>query len=124
MKQITIISGKGGTGKTTLTASLASLIDNKVMADCDVDAADLHLILKPKIQKRTEFYDSKIAYIHPELCTQCGLCEEYCHYKAITDFVVNPVACEGCALCEMICPARAVEMKTNLSGEWYISDTE
>ena len=124
MKQITIISGKGGTGKTTLTASLASLIDNKVMADCDVDATDLHLILKPKIQKRTEFYDSKIAYIHPELCTQCGLCEEYCHYKAITDFVVNPVACEGCALCEMICPARAVEMKTNLSGEWYISDTE
>lgn len=123
MKQITIISGKGGTGKTTLTASLASLIDNKVMADCDVDAADLHLILKPKIRKRTEFYDSKIAYIDPELCTQCGLCEEYCHYKAITDFVVDPVACEGCALCEMICPARAVEMKTNLSGEWYISDT-
>ena len=125
MKQIVVISGKGGTGKTVLTASFAALAKSKVMADCDVDAADLHLLLNPKIKERHEFRSGKTARIDKKLCQQCGKCIVACRFDAIReDFVVDPISCEGCCLCSYICPADAIKMQENLSGEWYISDTK
>lgn len=125
MKQIVVISGKGGTGKTVLTASFAALADKKVMADCDVDAADLHLLLHPAIKKRFEFRSGKTAKIDKKLCQQCGKCVVACRFNAISeDFVVDPISCEGCALCSYICPTNAIRMEENLSGEWFISDTK
>ncbi|MBL7197721.1 MAG: ATP-binding protein [Candidatus Omnitrophica bacterium] len=125
MKQIVVISGKGGTGKTVLTASFAALAKNRIMADCDVDAADLHLLLHPVIKERHEFRSGKTAKIDKKLCKQCGKCIVACRFDAISDnFVVDPVSCEGCALCSHICPANAIRMEENVSGEWYISDTK
>lgn len=124
MKEIVIISGKGGTGKTTITAAFASLAKNKVMADCDVDAADLHLILSPEIQHEEDFYSGKTAVIRENDCTECGKCVEVCQFAAISpDFVVDPVACEGCGVCVYFCPACAIDFKDNLSGRWFISNT-
>lgn len=124
MKELTIISGKGGTGKTSITGSFASLAANKVLADCDVDAADLHLILQPEIKHREDFFGGKIAYINPDLCTSCGKCVEVCQFDAISDdFVVDPVSCEGCSVCVHFCPVNAIEFNPALNGEWYISDT-
>ena len=124
MKQIVVISGKGGTGKTVITGSFAALAKNKVMADCDVDAADLHLLLAPKIKERHEFRSGVTAYIDKEKCTQCGKCLELCRFEAIDDnFIVDPVACEGCAFCSFACPEGAIEMRENSSGEWFISET-
>lgn len=125
MKQIAIISGKGGTGKTVLTASFASLAENKVMVDCDVDAADLHLLLHPNIKEQQEFVGGKTACINKDLCIQCGKCAELCRFDAITDdFKVDPILCEGCTLCSHICPVDAIEMKDNISGIWFISETK
>jgi len=125
MKQIVVISGKGGTGKTILTGSFAALAKNKVMVDCDVDAADLHLLLNPTIRERHEFRSGKTARIDKKLCQQCGKCIVACRFDAIReDFVVDPISCEGCCLCSYICPADAIKMEENLSGEWYISDTK
>ena len=124
MKQIVVISGKGGTGKTVLTASFASLAVNKVMVDCDVDAADLHLLMKPEIRERHEFRSGVTARIDRDVCQECGECLSVCRFEAITeDFRVDPVSCEGCALCSRICPAGAIVMEENVSGEWYISET-
>jgi len=124
MKQIVVISGKGGTGKTVLTASFASLAVNKVMVDCDVDAADLHLLMKPEIRERHEFRSGVTARIDRDICQECGECLSVCRFEAITeDFRVDPVSCEGCALCSRICPAGAIVMEENVSGEWYISET-
>jgi len=124
MKEIVIISGKGGTGKTSITAAFASLTINKVMADCDVDAADLHLILSPKIQHEEDFYSGKTACIRQSDCTQCGKCLEVCQFDAISpDFVVDPVACEGCGVCVWFCPVNAIDFNDNLSGRWFISHT-
>lgn len=124
MKQIVIISGKGGTGKTVITGALAFLAENKVMADCDVDAADLHLLLDPVNRERHEFRSGQTAFIDPSLCTRCGECRAICRFDAISgDFIVNPIGCEGCAFCSHICPEGAIEMKENISGEWFISDT-
>jgi MinD superfamily P-loop ATPase len=127
MKQIVVISGKGGTGKTIFTASLASLAKNKVMVDCDVDAADLHLLLNPRVVETHKFRSGKTAWIDPDTCIACGKCAEVCRFDAITDdgvdFAANPLACEGCGLCARICPVEAVEMKENLCGEWYLSET-
>jgi MinD superfamily P-loop ATPase len=125
MKQIVIISGKGGTGKTVLTASLAVLSQNKVMADCDVDAADLHLLLKPEIRERHEFRSGVTAKINRDLCEECGECMNACRFDAISgDFHVDPVSCEGCAVCSFVCPAGAITMEENVSGEWFISETK
>ena len=100
-KQITIISGKGGTGKTTIAAALASLAANPVLADCDVDAADLHLILKPEIKEKMEFSGMKLAYIDPGICVECGECKEHCRFDAISDiFEVIEENCEGCGVCK------------------------
>ncbi len=124
MKEIVIISGKGGTGKTTITAAFASLVENKVMADCDVDAADLHLILSPDIQYEEDFYSGKTALIRENDCTECGKCVEVCQFDAISpDFVVDPVACEGCGVCVYFCPGDAIDFNENLSGRWFISNT-
>jgi MinD superfamily P-loop ATPase len=125
MKQIVVISGKGGTGKTVLTASFASLAENKVMVDCDVDAADLHLLLKPEIRERHEFRSGVTAKINREVCKECGECLSVCRFEAISrDFVVDPISCEGCAVCSRVCPEGAIFMEENVSGEWYISDTK
>jgi len=124
MKQIVIISGKGGTGKTVITGALAALAKNKVMADCDVDAADLHLLLKPDIKERHEFRSGKTAVIDKKLCQECGQCIVACRFEAISqDFKVDSVSCEGCGFCSHICPVQAIKMEENLSGEWFISQT-
>jgi len=124
VKQIVIISGKGGTGKTIITAAIASLVKNKVIADCDVDAADLHLLLSPKILERHEFRSGKTAKIDKKFCQQCGKCITACRFNAISqDFVVDPISCEGCAFCSYICPTEAIKLEENISGEWYISET-
>jgi MinD superfamily P-loop ATPase len=124
MKQIVVISGKGGTGKTVITGAFAALAKNKVMADCDVDAADLHLLLAPDIKERHDFRSGLSAFIDKEKCIQCGKCRQICRFNAITDNLdVDPVACEGCAFCSYICSVGAIKMQENLAGEWYISET-
>jgi MinD superfamily P-loop ATPase len=124
MKQIVVISGKGGTGKTVITGAFAALAKNKVMADCDVDAADLHLLLAPDIKERHDFRSGLSAFIDKKKCIKCGKCRQICRFDAITDNLdVDPVACEGCAFCSYICPAGAIKMQENLAGEWYISET-
>ena len=123
MKEVVVLSGKGGTGKTSVVASLAALTKSKVMVDCDVDAADLNLLLQPVKQKEYEFWSGQVAFIDEEKCTQCGLCQEVCHFDAINDFRVNPIPCEGCGFCYQVCPAEAITMKECLAGHWFISET-
>ena len=124
MKELVIISGKGGTGKTSLTAAFAALSSNHVLCDADVDAADLHLLLAPKIKQQTDFIGGSIASIRPADCTRCGICLEHCRFSAISDdFVINPIDCEGCGLCVSFCPEQAVDFPPQKCGEWYISDT-
>jgi MinD superfamily P-loop ATPase len=124
MREIVVLSGKGGTGKTSIVGSLAALAKGKVLADCDVDAADLHLLLKPTIKEKNEFWSGQLAQIDEEKCTECGLCQELCHFDAIKDYKVDPIACEGCGFCAHICPTDAITMKENMSGHWFISDTK
>ena len=113
LKQIVVISGKGGTGKTVITGAFAALAKNKVMADCDVDAADLHLLLQPKIKERHDFKSGLSAIIDKKVCIECGKCLSICRFSAISnDFVVDPIACEGCAFCSYICPVSAIKMES------------
>lgn len=124
MKELVVISGKGGTGKTSITASLAALAKNKVMVDCDVDAADMHLILKPDIEMKNDFYGGKGAEINQELCIKCGKCKEVCRFEAVQDdFIIDEVKCEGCGVCYHFCPANAIQFEEKRSGEWYESST-
>jgi MinD superfamily P-loop ATPase len=123
MKQMTVLSGKGGTGKTTITASFAALSINAVFADCDVDASNLHLLLKPEVKETVEFKGLNLAVIDPERCTQCGLCEENCRFGAIHDFEVDVIHCEGCKVCVQICPAQAVDFVDRVCGQAYTSET-
>ena len=123
MKEVTVLSGKGGTGKTSIVGSFAALAKGAVLVDCDVDAADLHLILEPAIQQTHEFWSGRTAVVDEDRCTQCGLCQELCRFKAIKDFKVDRVSCEGCGFCSHICPDEAITMKENLAGHWFISDT-
>ena len=128
MKQITVISGKGGTGKTTLVASFAALAENKVIADCDVDAPDLHLLLHPEIIKKEEFKGLKVAVMDKTLCTECGICEETCRFNAIAlteelGYAVNPARCEGCGACVFSCPQEALTLKERVSGYAFVSKT-
>jgi len=124
VKQLTVISGKGGTGKTTVTAAFASLAKNAVLADCDVDAADLHLILNPEIRETMEFKGLKMARKDPDKCISCGKCLEHCRFNAIDeDFNIKSTGCEGCGVCEFVCPAKAIELVDRISGHAYLSET-
>ena len=123
MKEVVVLSGKGGTGKTSIVGSFAALAKSKVLVDCDVDAADLHLLLQPARRERHEFWSGQTAFIAEDRCTQCGLCQELCRFKAIKDFRVDPISCEGCGFCSRICPTEAITMKENLAGHWFISDS-
>lgn len=134
MRELVVISGKGGTGKTSICASLAILSGRCVVADCDVDAADLHLVLSPKIERRESFATGKRARIKAGHCTACGKCEELCRFDAIyfdgpgngkvpRTFRVDPLACEGCGVCAWFCEEKAIEFAPVVSGHWFISDT-
>lgn len=124
MKEIVIISGKGGTGKTSLTASFGFLARGNVMADCDVDAADLPILAQPEVHHEEEFSGGLRAVIDPQRCTECGACREACRFDAISpDFEVDPVSCEGCSVCYHVCPEDAVVLSEPVNGRWFISET-
>jgi MinD superfamily P-loop ATPase len=120
-KQLVIISGKGGTGKTTLAAAFAALAEKTIVADCDVDAANLFILLKPEILHTYAYKGNKKAKIDLSSCTECSLCTEYCRFDAIRNFQVDTIACEGCGFCYRICPENAIEMKDVISGHYYKS---
>jgi MinD superfamily P-loop ATPase len=123
-RQVTVVSGKGGTGKTIVTASLAALAGNSVLADCDVDAADLHLLLQPEVEERNRFSGGSVAVRDPKKCTDCGECRRVCRFDAVKEsFDVDPVACEGCGFCVHVCPVDAIEMQECINGEWFVSRT-
>ena len=125
MKSVTVISGKGGTGKTTLVGAIATLAENMVLVDCDVDAADLHLLLHPSVQHREFFQGGKLAQIDKQICTECGTCYEVCRFDAIDEetLAVNPLDCEGCGTCVVACPSQAIQLNSRNTGEWFISET-
>ncbi|MCP4672863.1 MAG: P-loop NTPase [Desulfobacula sp.] len=124
MKELVILSGKGGTGKTTITAAFASLAENMVLCDCDVDAADLHLILKPDFNTTSDFKGGNEAVINQDKCTECGRCIEVCRFDAVSnDFQVDPIECEGCGVCVDLCPEQAIDFPETICGQWYISKT-
>lgn len=131
MKELVILSGKGGTGKTSLTASFALLAQRPVVADCDVDAADLHLVLAPELQEKHDFYSGHEAVIRADECTGCGDCLKLCRFNAITQeqhadgaavCVIDPTACEGCGVCAWFCPQGAIDFPDRLCGEWMVSE--
>ncbi len=124
MKELVVISGKGGTGKTSLTAAFASLSEKSVLCDADVDAADLHLLMDPEICQRTDFKGGGLAIINHEECTECGICMDVCRFDAINDdFQVDPIDCEGCGVCVDLCPEGAITFPIQTCGEWFISKT-
>jgi MinD superfamily P-loop ATPase len=134
MRELVVISGKGGTGKTSIVASFAALAQKAVLADCDVDAADLHLVLDPKIIRRESFTGGKRARIRSGHCTACGKCEELCRFDAIhfdgpgngrvdKTFRIDPTACEGCGVCVWFCAEQAIEFGPVVNGEWFVSET-
>ena len=133
-KELVVISGKGGTGKTSIVAAFATLAENAVLADCDVDAADLHLVLDPRIVRRETFSGGCRARIMPERCTACGKCAEVCRFDAVSCrsagegereklFRIDPIACEGCGVCAWFCPEGAIEFAPAVNGEWFLSET-
>ena len=124
INEIVVISGKGGTGKTTLTASLIPYLEELTIADCDVDAPDLDILLDPKLKSAMKFVGLKKAAIDSKRCIQCGLCQRHCKFSAISkDIILNPSKCEGCGVCEFVCPQDAVSMKDAVVGELFESDT-
>jgi MinD superfamily P-loop ATPase len=125
MKQILVISGKGGTGKTFISGCLAAFLENKIMVDADVDAANLHLLLHPEIKESFEFIGGKIARIDKEKCIECGTCREICKFSAISeDFTIDPLFCEGCTICSYFCPEEAIVLEDRISGKYFISQTK
>lgn len=124
MKELVVISGKGGTGKTSLTAAFASLASEMVLCDADVDASDLHLLMAPEIIKRSSFQGGGVAAINSGKCTECGVCVDLCRFDAIDeDFEVDEIQCEGCGVCVDFCPETAIDFPVKKCGEWFISDT-
>ncbi|MCD4793312.1 MAG: ATP-binding protein [Bacteroidales bacterium] len=127
MKEIVIISGKGGTGKTSITAAFAVLGKDKVVvADCDVDAADMHLLMKPDFGKSEEFFSGELAVINQEDCIQCGKCAEVCRFDAIpfenNTYIVDELSCEGCGYCARVCPTETIINISQNVGHWYVSN--
>jgi MinD superfamily P-loop ATPase len=133
MKQLVILSGKGGTGKTSLVAAFAHLAHegpsfvHVVLADADVDAANLELVLRPKRMKTYEFVGGSVATIDPDRCLDCGVCKQVCRFDAIhmvnDSYSVDPIACDGCAACVYQCPEAAIEMKAQTVGQWFHSES-
>ncbi len=124
MKELVIISGKGGTGKTTLTACFAFLAKENLLADCDVDAADLHILAHPQVIQEEDFRGGVKAFIDSQKCVECGACSEACRFGAISeDFVVSALSCEGCGVCFHVCPQQAVSLSDCLNGHWFVSET-
>ena len=129
MREIVVVSGKGGTGKTSLVACFASLAGRSVIADCDVDAADLHLVLEPEVKHSEPFKGGKQAFIVAENCAACGICQDVCRFDAVgfheetRTFSIDPISCEGCGVCYHACPREAIELEETVNGEWFISDT-
>jgi len=128
MKEIVVISGKGGTGKTSITASLSVLAGkNVVIADCDVDAADMHILLQPENIKSEDFYSGELAVIDQDICTQCGKCFDVCRFDAINVnsgvHVVDELSCEGCGYCARVCPVEAITNIPLKVGQWHIANT-
>jgi len=124
MKEITVISGKGGTGKTSFTGSFAALSANAVFTDCDVDAANLSLIMRPVLQETYDFKASRKAFIEEDKCIRCGLCRKLCRFGAISDALrIDPLSCEGCGVCYHACPEEAITFEEAVSGQWFISNT-
>jgi MinD superfamily P-loop ATPase len=124
MKELVVLSGKGGTGKTSITAAFASLAKDMVLCDADVDAADLHLILTPGVKESSVFKGGHEAIINPDKCTQCGQCIEICRFDAVqSSFQIDPIECEGCGVCVDLCPEQAIDFPETICGQWYISDT-
>jgi len=132
MHELVVVSGKGGTGKTSLAASFAVLADRPVIADCDVDAADLHLVLSPRIKERHDFRSGHEAVIRQDDCIGCGACLAHCRFEAVkmngksvgeATFTINPMSCEGCGVCVRFCPEQAIDFPERLCGEWMISET-
>lgn len=126
MKEVVILSGKGGTGKTSLTAVFASLMRDAVLADCDVDAANLHLLLKPEVEERHDFLGGAKARVDSVACNCCGLCNEACRFAAIRlngVAAVDPLHCEGCGLCARSCPVGAISIEPQVTGQWFLSRT-
>lgn len=123
MHQLTVLSGKGGTGKTSLVASFAALTPSMVVTDCDVDAPDLHLLLHPEILQTQEFRGAHLAEIDATRCTQCGRCETACRFHAIQRYSVDPVLCEGCGVCTIVCPVDAITLADRIAGYAFVSTT-
>jgi MinD superfamily P-loop ATPase len=134
MKELVVISGKGGTGKTSMAAAFAALACPAVVADCDVDAADLYLVLDPQVRQTSDFSGGKQAAIDPSKCMGCGRCAGLCRFEAIhldgpandvigKTYVIDPVACEGCGVCVEFCPMKAIELHEAVNGQWFLSDT-
>ena len=127
MKEVVILSGKGGTGKTSVTASFAALARNAVMADCDVDAADLHLVLSPEVRRREIFVQGNLANVRTDACDGCGRCRDVCRFGAVRmdagRAVIDPLSCEGCGVCVWNCPRKAIDFPERECGEWFVSET-
>jgi len=128
MKEIVVISGKGGTGKTSITGCFAALAENAILADCDVDAADLHMLLSPEVISKTDFISGNEAKVREDDCTGGGICREKCKFDAIEvtpegKYRVDPYSCEGCMVCVEVCPVKAIDFPPNHCGEWYFSHT-
>jgi MinD superfamily P-loop ATPase len=125
IREITVVSGKGGTGKTSVTAAFAKLAGPSIVCDLDVDAADLHILLHPKVLDTHEFYAGRTAVLDVDACTQCGTCEDYCRFDAIAstaqETMIDPSRCEGCGVCARFCPFGAIRMQPRLSGRWFRS---
>lgn len=124
MKQIVFISGKGGTGKSTLVSSLSILVQNKMLADCDVDAPNLHILLDGDVVEKNDYFGAKEALIDSKKCTKCGLCKEVCRFNAINEALeIMPLKCEGCGACVLVCPQEAIRLEDVKTGETFISTT-
>lgn len=122
--EIVVISGKGGTGKTSITASIIPYLENAVIADCDVDAPDLHILMQPQVTSTEHFVGTQKAVPDQDKCINCGKCFDNCKFHAISESIVfNPMKCEGCGVCELVCPVNAVIMQDTIVGDLYIGKT-